>query len=139
MKKVFRKKSKSVFWLIVLLFLGLTYGCGKQKSHTYRIINNSNYDISQLTFSGAMNGEELSINANDTSQLITLLYESRVRLTPKLICISIDDFLGSSSFNTILNRPCVPFSNKDLNNTVNTIVITSDQNVDSITFNINLN
>lgn len=123
----------------ILALLFLLSACGKEKSNTYRVINNSNHEISQLSFSGVTNGKNLSLNVNDTSELFSLTYRRRIRLAPKLICISVDSFSNSGSFNVKYQRPCVAFSNKDVDNDLNTIILTSEENGDTITFSISLN
>lgn len=138
-KKLINKFHGRIVVLLFAVIMVLVSSCGKQKSYPFRIINNSNYDITLLTFSGAVSGEEQSINANETTENLILSYDKRLRLTPKLICLSIDDFVGSGSFNVINNRACLPFSKKDLNDNINTIVITSTESADTITFDITLN
>lgn len=138
-KKLFQRINQRIAGLIVLLLLALLPSCGKEMSHKYVIINNSNHDIYQLTFCGEISGQQLSINKNETSKQVMLSFERRFRLTPRLMCLSIDDFSGSSNFNSIINQPRVPFSNKDVDNDLNTILITSEEIADSLTFNIKLN
>lgn len=138
-KKFLQFTYQPIHVLIVLLFLLLLPSCGKQMSHKYIIINNSNHDISKLTFCGEIIGEQLSVNKNESSKHVMLSFERRFRLTPRLMCLSIDNFSDSSSFNSIQNQPRIPFSNEDVDNDLNTIVITSEEINDTLTFNIKLN
>jgi len=119
-------------------FVFLLGSCDKERSYPFRIINNSNYDISLLSFYFTVDGDDLSVNANDTTENFILSYERRFRAMPKLIGVSMDDFVGINNFNTVQSSP-LPFSNKDLNDDLNTIVITSTENADTIWFHLTLN
>lgn len=138
--KVRHKGDKRVVIFFIATLLILLSSCNKRESYPFRIINNSNYDITRLSFSGAVNGDEITLNANDMSDNMTLSYQKRIRLTPKLICLSIDEFEDpNSNFNVIYSRACLPFSKKDLNGEMNTITVTSLESSDTITFEITLN
>jgi hypothetical protein len=137
-KKIVNKlRGKNVLLLLAALFF-LLGSCDKERSYPFRIINNSNYDISLLSFYFVVDGDDLSVNANDTTENFILSYEKRFRVMPKLIGVSMDDFVGINNFNTVQSSP-LPFSNKDLNDALNTIVITSTENADTIWFHLTLN
>jgi hypothetical protein len=136
-KLVNKLRGKNVLLLLAALFF-LLGSCDKERSYPFRIINNSNYDITFLSFSFAVDGDDLSVNAYDTTENFILSYEQRFRISPKLIGVSMDDFVGMGNFNAIYSDP-IPFSKKDLDDALNTIVITSTENADTIWFHLTLN
>ena len=46
-------------------------------------------------------GNDLSINVNDTIENFILSYEKRFRLTPKLLGLTIEDFVVIDNFNVV--------------------------------------
>jgi len=132
----FRRRTVVLIFAVLTVVIG---SCNKQRSYPYRIVNNTNYDITTVSFSGTVSGDSHSINAHDTTENKIFAYDKKVRISPKLMCLTIGDFVGASNFNVIYSRPCAPFSKKDLNEDLNTIVITSTESADTITFEISIN
>ncbi len=61
--------------------------------------------------------------------------ERKFRVSPKLLCLSIDEVdTQGNNFNVIYRKPCVPFSKKDLNENASAVVITSEVAADTLTF-----
>ncbi len=137
MKTTLNKKQLATYLLSIFLIgvVAFSSACKKEQSFPFRVINNSGYDISQLSFSGATSSEEVSINHGDTLENIIASYPKRFRLTPKLLCITIHEFdQQGATFNVVQNKPCIPFSKKDLSEVSNTLTIISTVNSDTITF-----
>ena len=84
--KSYPVKTKRTFLLIALVFLVVS--CGKKESFPLKIVNNTGYDLS-LTFSGIVSGDPISLDDNTESETLLVSYEKRLRLTPKLICLSL--------------------------------------------------
>mgnify|MGYP000265034615 CR=1 FL=1 len=123
--------------LLVLLCLALLPSCKKEINYPFRIVNATSYSLNNIRFSGAMSGNELSLNANDTSDLILLSYEKRLRLTPKLICITFTNPTDTIESSTN-SRLCTPFDKKDLNETENWLSIHEEITPDSVWFSTKL-
>ena len=124
---------------VTFLTLFALVSCNKEESFPVQIINHSGYDINSLSFHGVVSGESIAIEGNDTSDILILSYEKRLRLTPKLLGISVDSFNPQGSvFSQVNRRSSVPFSKKDLNEDVNSVVISSDENSDTLSFSVTL-
>lgn len=120
---------------VVAVLVALT-SCKKEKSFPVKIVNQTNYDITNLSFSCTVSGAPLSIQSGAESETVILSYERRFRLTPKLICVSINELDNQGNNFTKILHPYVPFSYRELNESENRLVLTSTENQDTLTFSL---
>lgn len=130
-------KSVGVFLFTFLLSVSLS-ACHKKMSRPFRIVNNSGVEIVNMSFGGVIEGNEISLKMGETSEIIYLYYQRRIRLSPKLLKVTINDYLPVSNLK-VIQPNSIPFDKKDLSEYNNLLTITSEEVGDTLFFYTKLN